>query len=152
MSDRTTFVFSGEVSHTEVCLRFSGDDLDPDVISDTLMCRPDEGTRRGGRRLTPRGTETVAQTGVWRKQLAKSTPGNLDRKIDELLACMTNDLDLWRQLTAKYKADMFCGIFMDEFNQGLTITPATLSAIGSRGLTLSLDLYGSEAVKTLEGK
>lgn len=65
---------------------------------------------------------------------------------------MTNDPDLWRELTKKYKADLFCGIFMDEFNQGLTITPTTLSAIGLRGLTLDLDIYGSEAVKMLEGQ
>ena len=43
MSDKTTFVLGGEVYQTEVCLRFFGDDLDPDVISNTLICQPDEG-------------------------------------------------------------------------------------------------------------
>ena len=55
---------------------------------------------------------------------------------------LTPDTGVWRSLVARFKADIFCGLFMDEGNEGLELRPETLEMIGSRGLSLGFDIYG----------
>jgi hypothetical protein len=38
----------------------------------------------------------------------------------------------------------FCGLFLDEMNEGISLSPDTLAAIGSRGLSSGLDIYGPD--------
>jgi hypothetical protein len=45
-------------------------------------------------------------------------------------------------IASKYRVDPFCGLFMDGGNEGLTISPASLVALGQRGIELALDVYG----------
>lgn len=79
---------------------------------------------------------------MWHKAVARRLPGDLDGQVAELLALMTSDLAVWRQLTMDFSADVFCGLFLGESNQGLALGPATLLALGERSLGLDLDVYG----------
>ena len=45
---------------------------------------------------------------------------------------MTDDLEVWKTLTASYDIDMFCGAFMQSGNDGLSISSATMLALDSR--------------------
>jgi hypothetical protein len=36
---------------------------------------------------------------------------------------------------------MFCGVWLDEGNQGLALSPKTLQMLGERGIKLELDIY-----------
>jgi hypothetical protein len=56
---------------------------------------------------------------------------------------VSDDVAVWRRLTAVYKAEAFCGIFLDMFNEGISVSPATLLALGAGGVILGLDIYGS---------
>lgn len=132
----------GVTGKSAVSLRFRGDKLQPDELSGLLRCEPDASAPMGGVWRTPGGTERIASTGMWHKAVARRLPGNIDGQIAELLALMTSDLAVWRQLTMDLRGDVFCGLFLGESNQGLTVSPGTLLALGERGLRLDMDVYG----------
>jgi len=121
-----------------------GDELQPDEISMLLGCQPDVSAPKDGTWRTPRGVERITRTGMWHKGVARRSPGDLDGQVSELLALMTDDLAAWQQLTTQFSADIFCGLFLDETNQGIVLNPLTLLALGARGLKLGLDIYGLE--------
>jgi uncharacterized protein DUF4279 len=80
-------------------------------------------------------------------------PGDLDSQIADLLSPLTADTAIWQRLVAKFEADIFCGLFMEESNEGLELRPETLAMIGSRGLSLGFDMYrqAGEEAGELEG-
>jgi hypothetical protein len=62
----------------------------------------------------------------------------------EILAGMTNDLAVWQRLTSVYQADVFCGLFLEQKNQGISVSPQTLQLLGERGIELGLDIYAPD--------
>jgi len=54
---------------------------------------------------------------------------------------LTEDLNVWREITGKYQADLFCGLFMRRGIEGLSLSAESLVALGSRGILMELDLY-----------
>jgi hypothetical protein len=78
---------------------------------------------------------------MWRLCAVAREPEDLDGQIAELLSMMTADLEIWKSIAKKYKVDLFCGIFLRESNEGLSITPESLAALGLRQIELALDIY-----------
>lgn len=123
-------------------LRFFGDDLDPDAITARLGCYPTHCARKGDvttGRVT--GLERSAKTGSWLLSASQQKPENLDLQISEILAQLTDDLEVWREMTEKYQSNLFCGLFMSTGNDAMSISPTTLLALGARGLEVWLDVY-----------
>jgi hypothetical protein len=58
---------------------------------------------------------------------------------------LTPDLAVWKDLTRRFQAQVFCGLFLGDENKGMRLAPATLMAVGSRGLVLDFDIYGAQA-------
>jgi hypothetical protein len=129
------------IHRTSVSLRLSGDDLNPEEVTAALGQPPDIGVRSGESWQTPSGAMRRARTGVWRRSVPRRNPGDLDAQIVELLSPLTGDITVWQQLTARFRADVFCGLFLKEANEGCEISSQALFAVGSRGLTLGLDIY-----------
>ena len=71
-------------------------------------------------------------------------PGDLDGQITELLAGTTKDLAVWKRLTDIYHADVFCGLFLEESNEEINVSPQMLLMLGERGIALGLDIYGPD--------
>ncbi|HEU0311240.1 MAG TPA: DUF4279 domain-containing protein [Sphingomicrobium sp.] len=134
-----------ELHETAASLRFFGDDLDPDEITSLLGAIPTVGVKKGGVWLTSLGAEKTATRGSWRVNVERRCPGDLDAQIAELFATLSPNLAVWKDLSRRFDADVFCGLFLKEFNEGISLAPETLTAIGSRGLTLDLDIYKREA-------
>ena len=57
---------------------------------------------------------------------------------------MTGDTSIWQELAARFDGRLFCGLFLEERNEGLRIAPATLAAVAERGLFLDLDIYAPD--------
>lgn len=133
-----------EVDRTAASLRFRGDDLDPDEISRILGAQPTRGVKKGGMWKTPAGQEIVARTGSWGLRVPEESPGDLDKQVTILFAGLSKDLDAWRHLASRFKADIFAGVFLARRNEGLGVSPGTMIAIGSRGLLLELDIYSGD--------
>lgn len=123
-------------------LRIQGGDLDPTEITAALGCEPTEGQRKGdvmvGRNT---GIERIAKFGMWRLKASDREPEGLDGQIAELLGRLTPSLDVWKSIGARYRLDLFCGLFMQLTNEGLTLSPGSLAALGERGIELGLDIY-----------
>lgn len=130
------------VGRTRASLRIFGDDLDSDSVSDLLGASPSSSARKGEVWVSKRGIEHTARTGRWLLQVVCRQPGDLDSQLVELLSQLTSDAAVWRSLAARFKADIFCGLFMEESNEGLELRPETLKMIGSRGLSVGFDIYG----------
>jgi hypothetical protein len=131
----------GVVHETVITLRFFGDDLDPEEITARFGCQPTVGVRKGGTWLTARGVEKVSPRGSWRLAAERVQPGDLDGEIFRMFAPLTKDLDVWREFAGRYRGNIFVGLFMADENEGISISPETLVALGARGLTLDLDIY-----------
>lgn len=129
------------ISETAASLRIFGDDLDPDEITAKLGKQPDTSAKKGESVIMPSGRKRIARTGRWSVSAEKRQPGDLDAQIRELLAGTTADLEIWRSITSRFDADIFCGLFMEDCNEGLALYPDILAALGKRGICLSLDIY-----------
>lgn len=128
-----------DIARTTVSLRITGDTLDPEEITRLLGIEPTRCTRKGDVRRIASGREMIAQVGSW--VLSADTPDGLDAGIGALLGKLPNDPAVWRDLNESYRCDMFCGLFMQDSNEGAELQPQVLSMLGDRGLRLGLDIY-----------
>ena len=130
------------VDSSVMCLRFFGDDLDPDEITGLLGRKPTSSERKGDVRVGKvTGQRLIARQGGWRLQASDQSGSDLESQLAEILAGMTRDIRVWVDLTSRFEADIFCGLFMKETNEGLAASPQALLLLGERGLKLSLDIY-----------
>jgi len=129
------------LAHSRATLRIIGDDLQPDDITALLGAEPTMATTRGQVNELGRGPK-IWRTGTWRLEAPDAEPANPDGQIAEILDELTPDLEVWRSLAARFKVDMFCGWFMVEGNESVSLSPDTLCALGERGIRLDIDLYG----------
>jgi hypothetical protein len=123
-------------------LRISGEDLDPEEISTILGCVPTTIQRKGDV-LTSKttGTSRTLKFGAWRLEASDREPEDLDGQIAELLGKLTPSTDVWQSIAERYDVILFCGFFMQETNEGVEISPASLAALGQRRIVLGLDIY-----------
>lgn len=130
------------LDRSAVSLRISGDDLDPSEIAKALGCEPTVGQRKGhvvtGSKT---GISRTIKRGMWLLEVSDRQPEDLDAQIAELLSRLTPSLEVWRFIAERYQVDLFCGLFMRATNEGLGISPASLAALGERGIELGLDIY-----------
>jgi hypothetical protein len=133
-----------------VTLRIWGDDLVPEEITKLLGVPATDGQRKGDRLVGKNtGLVRIAKTGMWRLCAADREPEDIDGQIGEILSKATPDLGVWKEIGKKYGVDLFCGLFMGCSNEELTISPASLAALGERGIELGLDIYaGSDDART----
>jgi hypothetical protein len=132
------------IHRSAAALRIMGDDLDPADITRLLGHAPTRGHAKG-QTWTSRttGIERVHKFGAWMLTADDAEPEDIDAQTAALLAKLTPDLAIWREIAARFEIDLFCGLFMEESNEGMNLSPATLRALGERGIELALDIYAS---------
>jgi hypothetical protein len=131
------------LDHTAASLRIFGDDLNPKELTLLLGHEPSHSELKGQEIVgTSTGNVRIARTGFWVLSAAKQAPGNLDAHIDEILSKLSSDLSVWRKVTERYRTDLFCGLFLNGGNEGVSISPKSLAALGNRGIEMGLDIYG----------
>ena len=128
------------IAKSVASLRIFGDDLNPEEISRLLDAQPTASSQKG--EVGARGA--TAKRSSWRLRVADRTPGDLNRQVTELLEGLTSDPEVWATLTARYRVDLFCGLFMEEGNEGFTLSAPALKALGDRGIELALDIYAPD--------
>ena len=109
-----------------------------------LGCEPTHAQRKGDRTPVKSG-ERVAKSGMWRLLASDKEPEDVDSQVAEILGKLTADLDAWGSLSSRFRVNLFCGWFMNEGNEGLSISPSNLVALGERGIELELDIYAPSA-------
>jgi len=78
---------------------------------------------------------------MWLREVPRLRPGDLDSQITELLGPLTADLAVWRDLTRRFRRDVFCGVFLGESNAGIAISAEVLKKVAERGLLIDFDIY-----------
>lgn len=132
----------GQIHHSVATLRFFSDDLVPEEISELLGSQPTESWKKDDERIgKSTGAIRVAKSGMWRFSATRREPEDLEAQIFEILEQLNQDLDVWTKLSARYKPDLYCGIFMGNSNDGLSLSSKALFWLGIRGIDLNLDIY-----------
>jgi hypothetical protein len=125
-----------------VSLRVVGDDLDPEEVSHLLKCHPTKSHAKGdiivGKHT---GLRRVAPTGVWLLNSDDERSVGLDEQVMHLLGRVSDDPSAWETLTKKYKAEVFCGLFLDADNRECWLSADVLRHLAERGLGIGFDIY-----------
>jgi hypothetical protein len=125
-------------------LSVSGDGLDPDEITAALGKTPSHSERKSELIRMRNGGTRIAKTGIWRLKADPLSPGDLDTQTTRLLQNLTEDLAIWTNLAERFDVRLFCGLFLAEQNEGLSLSDATLLQLGKRGIRLDLDIYAPD--------
>lgn len=128
----------GNMGRTTASLRFKGEDLDPDVLSQSLQCVPSIVFRKGD--PVSKGGRGLRRRGMWALQSRLEESCTLEEHVGDLLCRVTGDLAIWGNL-ARFKPDVFCGLSLTGFNQGAALAPTTMKMLAARGISLELDIY-----------
>ena len=134
-----------QLRSSSVALRISGDNLSPDEITRLLGASPSYSRTKGERLVAPHtGRVRIAKFGSWHLRAVDQEPEDLNGQVHEILGQLTSDLAIWQKIADQYDVDLFCGLFMSSWNDWLNISPQSLSALGARGIEITMDIYGGE--------
>jgi Domain of unknown function (DUF4279) len=138
-----TVWFGGPVDEATATFAVRGDALDPSEVTRLLGCAPTRSARTGETIINPNGSSRVAREGLW---CVSSTRSNLDIEdhLTILLSQLTSDLEVWRRLTTKFRAEFFCGLFLDARNRGFELPVPLLRQLADRGISIGFDIYAPE--------
>ena len=126
----------------DVCLRFFGDDLDPDEVSQLLGSSP-TGSERLGDIIPSRIRSRTARTGSWRLATEQSAD-DIEEQLVGLFGRLAADLTVWQSLTTRFEADVFCGVFHARQAHHVVFSPRLHRLLADRNLPLILDIYASD--------
>lgn len=139
----------GDISRTQVSFRigadvfrFVGAIADATMLTKALGIEPTRAFS-AGERMGPRSP--LAKNGIWSldSPLPESTTleTHLRWLLERLLPAREKILEVL-DADSRLSADFFCGLWLNEVNEGLELTATTLSDIGSLRASLGLDIYG----------
>lgn len=58
-----------------------------------------------------------------------------------LLSHLPSGVSVWSRLSAEHEIDLFCGLFLEAPNRGLTLSAGLLKYLGDCGIELGPDIY-----------
>jgi len=129
------------ISRSSASLRIIGDDLIPDYISQALGASPTKAQTKGEKL----GNVRIAKFGMWRLEAIDCEPEDINGQIRFIFDQLTDDLAVWKYIGSQFKMDLFCGLFMECWNEGIELSPESLLILGSRGIKIDFDVYGPVA-------
>lgn len=135
-----------DLARAVASLRVTGENLVPADVSALLGCESTKSWAKGDS-LKSHGATRTARFGLWSLEADETEPANLDAQVTVILSRLTTNQAVWVKLCAEYDVDLFCGWFMEYGNEGVSIKPETMAALGTRGILLDIDLYGGDGDK-----
>ena len=140
-----------KINHSLVSLRIWGDELIPQEITTMLGVSPSETKTKGNEVVrgntgevivNPKtGKARIAKFGLWLLRVERREPEDIDGQIREIFSKVSADIAVWQSITKKYRANLSCGLFMGETNDGMTISTESLAILAERGIELWFDIY-----------
>ena len=117
--------YGGAVDRSTMALRIDCEASECEAVSNLVGCTSDSPKR-------------------WRVAAPDSRGADLDAQINAILARLTLDLGVWRQVSSKYRVDLFCGLFLERPNRGVTLRAETMVQLAARNLSIGFDIYAPE--------
>ena len=131
-----------DISRSAVSIRLFGSELNPEKITQLLGCEPSSAAKTGEKIIKRNGQERIVKKGFWLFDYGESDDVLVEKKIELLFGKLTDNLESWQEATKNLDlADVFCGLFIDNWNEGFTLSPATLRKISERNLEIDFDVY-----------
>ncbi|WP_449395944.1 DUF6228 family protein [Devosia riboflavina] len=130
------------IHETAAALRFWGDELDPHEVTRLMGATPTSAVSKG--ELIAGRASRTARSGRWSLTVNRRQPGDLSGQIADILSGLTQDLDVWRDLSGRFRGCIFVGFFMSEGNEGYDLSSETLKLLTDRGLSVLLDVYSGQ--------
>jgi hypothetical protein len=126
-----------------VTLRFHGDDLDPEVVTERLGAPPSRAAAKGMSMTSANGIERTTKTGQWLLTTETASAAvDFDGPVRRMFDQLTSDEEVWRELSGRFSGNLFVGLFLGSSNDGFAIGPDVVRLIAARGLELQFDIYG----------
>jgi hypothetical protein len=101
-----------------------GGSVDKDEVSRLLVCESDRANLRH-----------------WCLHAPDKAEADLDSQVAWILSRVTDDLDVWNRLVVEYRIDIFCGLFMERKNRGVSLSPRSMAELSVRGIQIGFDIY-----------
>jgi Domain of unknown function (DUF4279) len=124
-----------------VALRFTGDDLDPNAVSEKLQLQPAQAWRKG-EDARPRSV-----TGGWEFRLEPDNArfwSSMDSGLNALMDTLTPFRREIRELALRYHAMWWIGHFQTSLDGGPALSSTTQERLSAFGIALSIDNYFSQ--------
>ena len=132
-----------QVQRTTITLRFNGEDLDPQELSDRLGATPTRAFVKGATLPSASGSDRIAKTGQWLLTLEGEAPDDFEKLVTRLFHRLSTDRDTWLDLSKRFAGELFVGFFLGSSNEGVPVGHEALREIVARGLGLGVDIYGA---------
>lgn len=129
-----------QIARSVATLRIIGNDLEPDEVWTLLAYAPTHAQRRGDH-IQTKGGVRMPTFGTWRLAATDKGPENVDSQISELFGKCTSDLGSRRSRADRFRVNLFCRWFSEQGNEGLSVSPSNLAALGERRIELEIDIY-----------
>jgi Domain of unknown function (DUF4279) len=132
-----------EIEGATASFRLFSDTLDPQVVSERLGLAPSTAGAKGEPRPTRRKSPPLQwRTGTWILESPLPRSAKLEAHVRDVLDRLEDRTGEIRAFMAQeYRADVFCGCFLDASNEGTTLEPETLRLLALIGVPLGLDIY-----------
>ncbi len=123
--------FGGAVDRSTMTLRVMakvrGESVDKKEVAQLLGCESDQQKFKH-----------------WSLHAADSEESDLDSQVEWILSRLTADLAVWKKVATSFRVDLFCGLYLERSNRGVTLAPRIMTELGSRGIELGFDIYAPE--------
>ena len=123
------------IDRSTASLRFIGEGLDPNELSKRLEFFPSE---EAANPIVKTKKENIT---VWSVGYRESDPSELEKKIENLLNWFTKDMNVWKDISGKYRGEVFCGLFLDGWNRGFELSTELLRKLSDRNLFIGFDIF-----------
>jgi hypothetical protein len=123
------------IDRSTASLRFIGEGLDPNELPKRLEFFPSE---EAANPIVKTKREKLI---VWSVSFPESDSRELEQKIEILLSWFTNDINVWKEVSGKYRGEVFCGLFLDGWNRGFELSTELLKKLSDRNLLIGFDIY-----------
>jgi len=130
------------IARSTVSLRIFGDGLDPVGLSNLLHATRDESWRKGDDWIIRGRPPRTRRIGAWLLHSAAPKSAPFEEHLRDVLGRTTTDVAVWESVTRSFDADIFCGLFMDQLNEGFDIPADLLRILADRRLMIGFDVYG----------
>ncbi len=127
----------------KAALRIFGDELIPEELSRLFDHFYTQGWVKGYEYSTSSGKVVVKKSGAWILDAEPTDSADFDGQISQLLGYIDVSLDDWALLAKRFEMDIFCGWFMRESNEGISVSSQTMRLLSERNIALSIDIYAS---------
>lgn len=117
--------YGGAVDRSTMTLRINCEASECETVSNLIGCASEDAKR-------------------WRITAPDSQGADLDAQVNVILVRLTSDLNVWQQLSSKYQVYLFCGLFLDRPNRGVSLSAETMAKLGARGISFGFDIYSPD--------